>query len=108
MRHRDAFERFVQPSLRDERKRWDNLCNDEVQIAPGNADDCRKACQAESECVQWLYTPGKCKTGKVVRLGSSTEHDEKSVGTISGWMLDRVADFKKKYSACDDKDYWVP
>ena len=58
--------------------------------------------------MQWFYTPGKCKTGKVVRLGSSTEHLEDSVEKVSGWMLDRIADFKKQYSSCNDKDYWVP
>jgi hypothetical protein len=83
------------------------LCNDEEPIAPTNADDCRKTCQAEPTCIQWFYMPGKCKTGKVIRLGSSTEDVEDSIGTVSGWMLDRIADFRRQHSACGDRDYWV-
>lgn len=108
LRHRDAFEKFVQPNLQPERQRWDNICNDEKVVDPSTADACRESCKGDSECVQWFFAPGKCKTGKVVRLGSSTEEDQYSLEIVSGWMLDRIDVFKKEHSACDDKDYWVP
>lgn len=108
LRHRDAFEKFVQPNLQSERQRWDNISKDEKSVVPSTADACRESCKNDPECVQWFFAPGKCKTGNVVRLGSSTEEDQYSVEMVSGWMLDRVDAFTKQQGACDDKDYWVP
>jgi hypothetical protein len=77
-------------------------------VTPSNAHDCLKACQADPPCLQWFYTPGKCKTGNVVRLGSSTEHGKDSGEAVSGWMMERVADFKKQQAACGEGNYWFP
>ena len=100
MRHRDVFEEYVQPWLRDERPSWDNLSQDFNETSSlVSLQDCRERCRATEDCVQWYYHSGRCKTGKVIRLGSSTAGSDLS-DSVSGWMGDRINVFKKRLEPC--------
>jgi hypothetical protein len=102
IRHRDAFEWFVQPNLVPEKQHWDNICQDEESKNLISLDECRRACETKSSCLQWSFASGKCKTGTVVRLGSDNTH-----GMVSGWMTDRIEAFKDAQSNPCPDDNWI-
>ncbi len=99
IRHRDVFDHFVAPpiSAAPEKTAWHNLSPDaEPDFSPDTPDGCRAACRARDDCLQYLYSPGKCQTSKVVRLGAATDDD----GVTSGWMEDRIKAFRERMEPC--------
>ncbi|KAF2280806.1 uncharacterized protein EI97DRAFT_428902 [Westerdykella ornata] len=113
MRHRDAFDHFVYPHLAPERRGWDNLCKGGDAVTLKSVEECRKMCEARPACLQWSFKVGKwwsfkggeCRSADVVQLGESKEGAEEMV---SGWMMDRVDQFRERLKGCEGRDYWVP
>ncbi|KAF2139679.1 glycosyltransferase family 31 protein, partial [Aplosporella prunicola CBS 121167] len=89
IRHRDIFAQFVWPYIQQERTMWDNLSDDfEETPLEYTSDGCRAACEYRLECVQWLYTEGRCQTGAVIKLGGEVE--EGGLDGTSGWVMERI------------------
>ena len=68
---------------------WDKLA-EKFKDAGDTSERCQKACEQVDDCLQWRYSTkgdGECHLGKVLRLGSKTEGEEK---WTSGWLVDRV------------------
>lgn len=75
---------------------------------------CAEACMIKgaSDCVQWMWTPGRCHLGRDLRLGASDEKNEIEV-TVGermardhwncGWVQERVQKLRK---TCPDVVEW--
>ncbi|KAK7521299.1 uncharacterized protein IWZ02DRAFT_284189 [Phyllosticta citriasiana] len=97
LRHRDVFANVVAPQISTEKENWDNLSMD-FEETPRTYDvqGCREACASRPECVQYLFSPGRCQTGGVIRLGGpGSERDPINMGvdSVSGWVVQRVNGF---------------
>lgn len=120
---RDVFAHFIDRHIAFNRHGWNNLSQDKKLVAASLAtpDDldfaelsefeqravesesaCEEACarQPEGDCVQWMFTPGRCYLGQVVRFGKTDEREGES--WISGWLPERVADYKKGLGDCHE------
>ena len=73
---------------------WSDLQKKSVE----SAEDCYAACEADEGCMQYLFRPGSCSHNWAIRLGHATEPDS---DIISGWMLDRLEQFKQSQADCD-------
>lgn len=108
-RFRDVFEKFVAPHVTVNRTKWNNLSGDWKFTSPAlfsseeedreknggrlfrnleeyereaveSEEACARACAIKQrDCVQWMWTPGRCHLGKEVRLGASDERSEVEV-----------------------------
>ncbi|KAJ9654192.1 hypothetical protein H2201_009037 [Coniosporium apollinis] len=103
---------FTQPSEdhAKEGTEWDDLSHEGKQAMWGGLSDiekqsiesaeaCYAACEADEECLQYFFKPGSCHLDKVVRLGKVVDA-KKEKDTVSGWMPDRIADFKQRQPPC--------
>ena len=111
--HRDAFEYFVEPWI-SHRNGWDNLSKDRAitaedenlsedeEKAHRDAGACHALCISMSECVQYSYSPGTCNIGNVIRLG---KEESAYPELISGWIEERVHQFKREMEPCTPK--WI-
>ncbi|KAF2768889.1 hypothetical protein EJ03DRAFT_327848 [Teratosphaeria nubilosa] len=120
--HRDVFNHFVKRHIGATRTAWNNISKDLKIVSPElatgedkdfskltsyqqkgveSAEACAAACKHEKgfQCIQWMWTPGRCHLGKDIRFGQSDEADEDAIWT-SGWMSDRIAAFEKKHKNC--------
>jgi hypothetical protein len=119
--YRDIFASFIDRHISVNRDAWNNLSQDKKLVAPSiatsedldfaglsdfeqnavkSASACEEACtrQPEESCVQWMFTPGRCYLGDVVRFGKT---DEKGGDNwISGWISERVKSYKEKLGDC--------
>lgn len=105
-RHRDTFLHYILPRLQPERPDWDNLCEDDDEAGNGSASDCRNACRAQADCVQYLFSDKGCKTSSIVRLGHAHAASNTDKRT-SGWLLDRVESFAEKMQASCRPEPWI-
>lgn len=75
---------------------------------------CAEACMIKrpEECVQWMWTPGRCHLGRDLRLGASDERDETEIVVDGmrirehwncGWIQERVQNLKRE---CPDTVTW--
>lgn len=81
--------RHLKREDKDDAIDWDKLA-EKFKDAGDSSERCQKACEQVDDCLQWRYSTkgdGECHLGKVLRLGSKTEGDEK---WTSGWLVDRV------------------
>jgi hypothetical protein len=124
---RDVFDHFISRHVSVNRTAWNNLSKDRKLIfaematpaaldfsglddferkATQSQDACADACQRMSaeECIQWMYTPGRCYLGKDIRFGKSDERGEDH--WTSGWMQDRLSQFREGLADCDVR--WYP
>ena len=107
---------------------WDNLSNDWVfeqgKIVDSSymsATACERFCRRKSDCLQWAWSPGLCRGGKAIRLGWALSNrpalgsaedriaQAGSLGTkgaVSGWLLDRIAEFKEQQGSCKARNLW--
>ena len=119
--YRDVFASFIDRHISVNRYAWNNLSQDKKLVAPSIATSedldftslseleqnavksvsaCEEACtrQPDESCLQWMFTPGRCYLGNVVRFGKT---DEKGGTTcISGWIPERVKSYKEKLGSC--------
>lgn len=122
--HRDVFERFIEHHISVNRTAWDNLSHDIRLVADELAtehdtpfskladyekaatesqDACAEAClrEGEGDCIQWMYSPGRCHLGRDIRFGRSDERDHVNERWVSGWVPERVEKFKQSFEGCD-------
>lgn len=123
--YKDAFEYFVQPYISAHRSDWDNLSlnrtftditditwghivdeqdqfisdsiSDGERQSTESAEACYAACEADEECLQYFFKPGSCSLDYVVRLGRVADVEDR---TVSGWMLNRIEEFKQRQAPC--------
>jgi hypothetical protein len=119
--YRDIFANFIDGHISANRHGWNNLSQDKKLVAPSIATSedldfaslsdfeqdavkspraCEEACtrQPDESCLQWMFTPGRCYLGDVVRFGKT---DEKGGYTwISGWIPERVERYKERLGNC--------
>lgn len=119
--YRDIFAEFIEPHISVNRALWNNLSKDRrlVAAALASADDessanlegieaeavgsesaCAVACvqAGAADCVQWMFTPGRCYLGKKLRFGQSDETDNEH--WTSGWIQDRVEALVRSMEGC--------
>ena len=119
--YRDVFAHFIDRHITVNRTKWNNLSQDHKFVSAElvtlednespplkdfelKAAESKEACVAaclrmpESECLQWMYSSGRCYLGKVVRFGQSDER-EKDHWT-SGWIQGRLERFKGGFDGC--------
>ena len=120
--HSDVFEHFIARHVSVNRTQWNNLSKDTKLVSPSmsqNGDKefsemedyeraavdseeaCAAACEKSGECIQWMFTPGRCYLGNDIRFGKS---DEVEGGDgdhwVSGWSQERMNAFKKRMEGC--------
>ena len=99
---------------------WDNLSNDWtirrgdfVNSGYETAEACEALCRQSHECLQWAWSPGLCRGGRLVRLGWAL-HNRPALGSaddriayaaendgaVSGWLLDRIEAFRAARGSC--------
>lgn len=87
----------------EKQKMWDDL-SEPLKKSVESVKECRKACTDNTECFQWTWHPGTCKLQKSIKLGRTVDAKTE---TTSGWMLDRVKEFKKTRGSCEDAQWSV-
>lgn len=126
---RDIFAHFIDRHITANRHAWNNLSQDKKLVAPSLATDedlpfselseseqkavdsensCEQACaqQPDGNCVQWMYSPGRCYLGEVVRFGKPDERDDDT--WISGWIPQGIAEYKKHLGECRKVNWRAP
>lgn len=121
--HRDVFEHFIERHLAVNRTAWDNLSQDTKLASPelvtgddkplvamedwerratGSQNACAEACmrKGEEECIQWMYSPGRCHLGRDIRFGKSDERENVEERWVSGWIPERIEKFKRSFEGC--------
>ena len=119
--YRDVFEHFIHRHVTVNRTKWNNLSKDVRFAAPELAttgetdvsqlgdlernaveseDACAEVCMRmhEIECIQWMYSRGRCYMGRVVRFGQSDEREQDH--WTSGWIQERLENFKSRFEGC--------
>jgi len=119
--YRDIFASFIDRHISADRHSWNNLSQDKKLVAPSlatsedldfagledfeqmavkSANACKVACtrQLNESCVQWMYTPGRCYLGDVVRYGKTNEKE--GITWTSGWLPERVRNYKEELGDC--------
>ena len=103
---------------------WDDLTDDEKGMewqemteiekkSIESVEACQELCAFDTACVQWVYRTGSCRLHNQVRIGGyvhinddEEENDEdkvpkkKPLVPTSGWMMDRVEEFKTRAEPC--------
>ena len=120
--YRDVFEYFVGRHISVRRTMWNNLSrdykfesigrtnaedqdisivDDEIHNATTSEEACTEACVRlpDNECVQWMFSPGKCYLSKSIRLGHSDEGGNEH--WTSGWIQGSVERFKNGSEDCE-------
>ena len=84
--------------------KWDELTDIERSSveSPGN---CKKLCDSDDSCVQWEHHDKECKTSRSVKLGGTKQGEDNS-RYISGWRLDKIAEFREKMGNCTSGPAW--
>ena len=118
---RDIFAQFIERHVGVNRTKWNNLSKDRKFASPavayGNDEDfdglqdyekkateseeaCAEAClrKPDEECIQWMYSPGRCYLGKDMRFGKSDERETEH--WTSGWVRERMEKFRDRFRDC--------
>ena len=118
--YRDVFAHFIDRHVTVNRTSWNNLSQDRKLVredlsgpddikfyeleewereATGSENACAEACmRKKDECIQWMYSPGRCHLGRDMRFGKSDERE--SDHWTSGWVQERVQKFKEHFEGC--------
>lgn len=120
---RDVFAHFIDKHIGVNRHAWNNLSQDKKLVSSTLATDqdtpfsdlseleqkatesesaCEQVCVQETDghCVQWMFSPGRCYLGHVIRYGKTDESD--NAPWVSGWIPDRIAEYKRRLGDCDE------
>lgn len=118
--YRDVFDHFISRHISVNRTSWNNLSKDRKFVSPSLAteDDedfdslqeseqsavesegaCAEACRQMDECVQWMFSPGRCHLGYDIRFGRSDEQSNEEHWT-AGWIQERVDAFREGLEGC--------
>lgn len=120
----DYFDYFVEPYLQPTMLDWNNLSeewiysgkqevadeftaagSDVTKNAPRSASDCRNACIARHNCLQYSYEPNICRMSSVLILGKPD--NDQTRGIESGWLMDRIKKVRSQFEPCDPERGWV-
>ncbi|KAI9716937.1 MAG: hypothetical protein M1812_005086 [Candelaria pacifica] len=118
----DIFDHFIRPHIRAERSGWDNGSDDEKYEAtaveeqskanqpdkpssskrsPASFEECRQACEAKDECLQFRVKAGECTFGHRVKFGQKVPFDNQQVNEYqSGWNFQRIEALRMKMNPC--------
>ncbi|GAB7360962.1 hypothetical protein MBLNU230_g0945t1 [Neophaeotheca triangularis] len=119
--HADIFKHFISRHVSVTRKDWNNISKDRKLAKPelatkGDEDfkklqdyekaavesqeACEAACLKKSadDCIQWMYSPGRCHIGKVIRFGKSDEREAEH--WTSGWIRERIDKYIEGFQGC--------
>lgn len=119
--HSDLFEHFISRHVSVTRQNWNNISKDKKIVLPSlagpkdvdfttlepfeqKAVESQEACEAvcrqlpAEQCIQWMFAPGRCYLGKVVRFGKSDERE--SEHWVSGWLGERVEEYRESFEGC--------
>ena len=93
----DIYDHFVAPQLIEEREGWDNFSDDEKWIKQearnnGTWTECKSVCEADENCLQFMFKKDSCKILNGVKSGWKLAEDNLK----SGWMLDRIKRLSEK------------
>lgn len=69
---------------------------------------CRRACERDRECFQFVYYKDTCKLDTAFKLGSPSYPQTKNgeeIRTQSGWMVERIQDWIKHNSPCEGPNW---
>lgn len=78
---------------------WNNISRDqEDSLNNATLGTCRRACEQKQDCMQFSLVDAECKTAAYAKLGRRKAIYESEAQ--SGWMLDRIADFKTRLEMC--------
>jgi hypothetical protein len=126
--HRDVFKEYIVPGLASKIDGWDNLSIDPKPSDEKSLEECRAACEAKPDCLQYSYAAGKCSTSTEIRHGNEAEkscveystaaskcvrwQEESQVGgTVqSGWMIARLSRYMDEMDtlcAGNENGTWV-
>lgn len=115
---RDVFAHFIERHIGVNRTKWNNLSKDYMIVnetldrkewlhlhdieraAVSSPEACAEACvhQLYEDCVQWMFSPGRCYLGIDLRFGKSDERDEEH--WTSGWISEKLEQFKYRHLDC--------
>ena len=119
--YRDVFAHFIERHITVNRTSWNNMSQDRKIVATALAtledldfynlppreqravqsqESCAAACLDREQCVQWMFAPGRCYLGDVVRFGQSDEREAKEEHWVSGWIGERIDEFKTRMEGC--------
>ena len=121
--YRDLFAHFIETHVSVNRTKWDNMSKDRKFLSPHlstsddenffrledyekrsveSANECAEAClrKPDWECVQWMFSPGRCYLGKHIRFGKSDEREDRDDHWTSGWVPERLKRFREKFADC--------
>lgn len=84
----------------EKRKIWYELSEPE-RASIESVEKCRDVCESDESCVQFSWHPGTCKVSSSIKMGKPVPTKEEYV---SGWMIDRVKEFKKARGKCTSED----
>ncbi|KAH7052286.1 hypothetical protein B0J12DRAFT_661161 [Macrophomina phaseolina] len=120
----EYFDRFVEPYLQPTISDWDNLSeewvyngerevvdeftaagSDVTRNAHRSASDCRNACIARHNCLQYSYEPDICRLSSVLVLGKPDNNAAREIE--SGWLMKRIKSFRSELEPCDPERGWV-
>lgn len=94
---------LIEPQLQEKAENWANMA-DRVLYKKGSGpaksfEKCHKACQKDSDCLQFEHSGTECRLGHSIRLGHSQPPEGEHKWT-SGWMKSRIDAFIKAESPC--------
>ena len=101
VRHKDVYNEYILPWIKavpGTKGDWDNLSGDGEDAA--SMGECRSRCDANSTCVQYSYSGGKCATSELPKMG------QLKAGVESGWLASRAQAFASNMGACGD-ELWI-
>lgn len=93
--HREVFEHFILPRMKDVQTDWDNQ-SDSILGTAGSLEECRSRCEETRGCLQYaFYEDGRCGHFELPRLGAASN------GLTSGWFVDRIQRFMSELPSCE-------
>lgn len=94
----EAFN-HIEPKLQYRLDDWSNMSEDIIHEQHKSFEQCHSTCLKDRKCFQFEHFGETCRLSYSIRLGRS-QYESESRRT-SGWMLDRINEFKRSHSPCD-------
>ena len=86
-------------------RKWHELLDVE-RSSPESPENCKKLCEARSECFQWEHHDVECKLGASFTFGA-TKEPENNKPFVSGWRFDRMGSFQVEMDNCSAGADWT-
>ncbi|GJN74520.1 hypothetical protein PLICBS_008611 [Purpureocillium lilacinum] len=127
LRIKDLYHEFVEDQLVVSRNDWNNLSDDVFYlnksasaysdwelgrakkgdltaleaVAHRSFEDCRKACDGASDCLQYRFWNGICSFSKTIKHGNPTKLEKEVWWRFkSGWNLKRIKEWVTAHDTC--------